>query len=191
MAPGEVHALLGENGAGKSTLLKAISGDLAVDGGDIHISSRARMAQVLPFWGLSVGLVLLGPTIIRLMYDARYVDAGLILQIQVMGMMVAILYGYYSGVLMSMGRVDINVWLLAATVSCQMGGTLIGSQLGGHFGAIIGSSASVFGIYTVHSYVYRKLDIWFPRFDGAVMAASLAVMVAFYFSGRWRIGLAW
>jgi ATP-binding cassette subfamily F protein 3 len=38
--------LVGRNGAGKSTLLKAISGDLAVDGGDIRLSSRARMAQV-------------------------------------------------------------------------------------------------------------------------------------------------
>ncbi len=38
--------LVGRNGAGKSTLLKAISGDLAVDGGNIQLSSRARMAQV-------------------------------------------------------------------------------------------------------------------------------------------------
>jgi ATP-binding cassette subfamily F protein 3 len=38
--------LVGRNGAGKSTLLKAISGEIAVDGGDIRLSSRARMAQV-------------------------------------------------------------------------------------------------------------------------------------------------
>jgi len=38
--------LVGRNGAGKSTLLKAISGDIALDGGDIRLSSRARMAQV-------------------------------------------------------------------------------------------------------------------------------------------------
>ena len=33
--------LVGRNGAGKSTLLKAISGEIAVDGGDIRMSSRA------------------------------------------------------------------------------------------------------------------------------------------------------
>jgi ATP-binding cassette subfamily F protein 3 len=38
--------LVGRNGAGKSTLLRAISGDLAVDGGEIRLSARARMAQV-------------------------------------------------------------------------------------------------------------------------------------------------
>ena len=44
--PGRRIGLVGRNGAGKSTLLKAIAGDLAVDGGDIRLSSRARMAQV-------------------------------------------------------------------------------------------------------------------------------------------------
>jgi ATP-binding cassette subfamily F protein 3 len=38
--------LVGRNGAGKSTLLKAIAGDLAVDGGEIRLAARARMAQV-------------------------------------------------------------------------------------------------------------------------------------------------
>ena len=38
--------LVGRNGAGKSTLLRAIAGELAVDGGDIRFSSRARMATV-------------------------------------------------------------------------------------------------------------------------------------------------
>jgi len=38
--------LVGRNGAGKSTLLRAISGELAVDGGDIRLASRARMAQL-------------------------------------------------------------------------------------------------------------------------------------------------
>ncbi len=44
--PGRRIGLVGRNGAGKSTLLKAIAGDIFVDGGDIRMSSRARMAQV-------------------------------------------------------------------------------------------------------------------------------------------------
>jgi ATP-binding cassette subfamily F protein 3 len=38
--------LVGRNGAGKSTLLKAISGELPLDGGKIHLAAGARMAQV-------------------------------------------------------------------------------------------------------------------------------------------------
>ncbi len=44
--PGRRIGLVGRNGAGKSTLLKAISGDIAVDGGEIRMANRARMAQV-------------------------------------------------------------------------------------------------------------------------------------------------
>lgn len=44
--PGRHIGLVGRNGAGKSTLLRAIAGDITLDGGDIRLASRARMATV-------------------------------------------------------------------------------------------------------------------------------------------------
>ncbi len=44
--PGRRVGLVGRNGAGKSTLLRAIAGDLALDGGEIRLNARARMATV-------------------------------------------------------------------------------------------------------------------------------------------------
>ncbi len=41
LAPGEVHALLGENGAGKSTLVKIITGAYRLDSGTISIAGNA------------------------------------------------------------------------------------------------------------------------------------------------------
>jgi ribose transport system ATP-binding protein len=40
VAPGEVHALIGENGAGKSTLMKVLSGAHGADGGSMSLAGR-------------------------------------------------------------------------------------------------------------------------------------------------------
>ena len=40
VAPGEIHALVGENGAGKSTLMKILSGAYQRDSGEIRIDGE-------------------------------------------------------------------------------------------------------------------------------------------------------
>jgi general nucleoside transport system ATP-binding protein len=57
VAPGEIHAVLGENGAGKSTLMKIIYGALAPDSGEIWFNGqpvRVRNPQEARALGVSM-----------------------------------------------------------------------------------------------------------------------------------------
>ncbi|PYY85715.1 ABC transporter ATP-binding protein [Pseudomonas sp. TKO26] len=58
IAPGEIHALLGENGAGKSTLMKIIYGVIQADSGDLLWQGRRQsIAHPAQARSLGIGMV--------------------------------------------------------------------------------------------------------------------------------------
>src|SRR5437773_1372252 len=58
LAPGEIHALVGENGAGKTTLMRVLYGMIAPDSGAIEVEGRAvRIHHPADAMRLGLGMV--------------------------------------------------------------------------------------------------------------------------------------
>ncbi|MBT3331586.1 MAG: ABC transporter ATP-binding protein [Rhodospirillaceae bacterium] len=78
LAPGEIHALLGENGAGKSTLVKIIYGVLKADSGSLHWNG-ARISITSPSQarGLGIAMVFQHFSLFESMTVAENVALGL------------------------------------------------------------------------------------------------------------------
>ena len=55
LAPGEVHAIVGENGAGKSTLIKVMTGAVAPDSGTLSVAGRV-VAAMTPSLSRALGI---------------------------------------------------------------------------------------------------------------------------------------
>ncbi|MCB8881328.1 sugar ABC transporter ATP-binding protein [Acidisoma cellulosilytica] len=58
VAPGSIHALLGENGAGKSTILKILRGVQVPDAGEIHVAG-VPMTQYTPEAARNLGVAMI------------------------------------------------------------------------------------------------------------------------------------
>ena len=60
LAPGEVHALVGENGAGKSTLIKIITGAVRADDGALEVDDEAvDLARLTPARARELGIAVI------------------------------------------------------------------------------------------------------------------------------------
>ena len=152
---------------------------------------RTRAVQMLPACAASLMFALFGSTIVHFLYDARYSDTGLILQITAVGMMTGALTGSYSGVLWAMNRVGLSTVLLAVQVALQWAGMLIGYRVAGPLGVVVGGTLGTVLNYPVTAAAYGRLGLWHRRVDIPVLVLTALTAMAVIALADWSVAARW
>ncbi|MDH3817811.1 MAG: oligosaccharide flippase family protein [Myxococcales bacterium] len=123
---------------------------------------------VLGGWAIA-GLIGGGPTIIQLLYDSRYWEAGWMLQILAAGLWFGIvLGGTYGAVVLAVGRSDWTASMSFSKVFGMVAFIPLGYWLGGFPGAVGGLAMSEFVRYCIAVYGAAGLGFDERRKDLAV-----------------------
>lgn len=137
---------------------------------------RARLVLNGVNWAISLVFILFGKTLIGILYDERYADAGWILQILSVGTLVSLLGATYGNVLLAQGKTFLMSVLMGIQVVLQIGCMVVGYRVGGEQGVIAGISAVGWLLYPFQAVVYHRLQIWQPEVDLPLIA--LATIIA-------------
>ena len=138
---------------------------------------KARLALILPCWGLAVLFIFFGAQLMDILYDARYHGSGAILRQLAAGSLVSCIWSSYSGVLLAVGEAAAMTKLTAIQIICQFGGMYIGFQYGGEAGLVMGIAAANWAVYPAHAYVMSRIGLWQRKLDLTFLAASVLIVV--------------
>jgi len=119
------------------------------------------------------GIAAGGATVVRLLYDSRYAEAGWMLQILVLGAWFRALATGHNAVALAVGRSD---WVAASSVAKVVGIAVfvyLGYSFLGFPGAVLGVVGSAATGYVVSVLVAKMLG-----FDGRLMDLRYSVRVA-------------
>jgi O-antigen/teichoic acid export membrane protein len=144
---------------------------------------KSRLGLISISWGISILFILFGPALINTLYDARYADAGWIIQIVSLGALIGIVGGTYDGVLMAQGKTFLVSLLLIVQIVTQLGAMIVGYQLNGQTGVIWGLASVTWVTYPIKAVIFSRLSLWQPELDmpflgaaGIIIAASIYLL---------------
>jgi len=150
-----------------------------VDPGELNrVVFKLRAAVVLPSVVLGYVLSLYGVELIAFLYDARYLEAGRILEIISLGLVASGLSASFNGLLLAVGKARLATINTAILAVVQMSCLYVGYSFFGVDGLFYGVVASSWLAYLLQSVVVRFGGVSLWRFDFFVVLASFPI---FYF----------
>ncbi|MBF2027632.1 MAG: oligosaccharide flippase family protein [Oscillatoriales cyanobacterium C42_A2020_001] len=141
---------------------------------------KARLFMLMINWAAAFFFILFGQQLIGLLYDNRYLDAGWMLQLLAIGLLVESIGNSYGNVLLARGNTFEMTVLQGLQVGLKLGGMGIGYAMGGEYGLIFGIAMSNWLLYPAQAICYQRLSLWQPEVDFPFLTVALGVMVLFF-----------
>lgn len=142
-----------------------------------RLIKKSRIFQISGCWCFSVFLIFWGESLIELLYDTRYADAGWILQLLALGSLIGSLEASYGGVLLATGRTRTISLLLIVQTGLQVTMMCLGYMLDGERGLFIGLACITWLFYPFSALIYYRLSLWQPEVDVPVILVSTPVFL--------------
>ncbi len=148
----------------------------------VRLLTKARLIMIGSAGLFALFFVFFGDIFMRFVYDERYADSGILLQILAMGSLASIVVGSYSGVFFAKGLVAISTLTQAIQVVVQLLAIFIGAYYFQEKGVILALAVIHWLVYPVYAYyLHTKAGLWQPKIDLPFLAFS-AVISYFVFN---------
>ncbi len=144
------------------------------------VLKKARLFMVVINWAAAFFFILFGQQLIVLLYDNRYVDAGWMLQLLAIGLLVESIGSSYGNVLLARGNTFEMMVLQGLQVLLKLGGMFIGYVIGGEYGLIVGIVMSSLFFYPAQAICYQRLSLWQPEVDLPFLAVAMGAIALFF-----------
>jgi O-antigen/teichoic acid export membrane protein len=148
---------------------------------DVQLRRRvfqARLGLIALFvplmWALSLG----GQWLIDVLYDARYADAGWMLQILAAGAIGKIVSDTAANILLAVGDSRRHMFLQFGRGLILIGCIAIGGMKADIFGMVIGIAVSRIADYPLLVLAIRRYRVWIPSLDLSTFVVSAVVIFA-------------
>lgn len=144
--------------------------------------TKARLIMIGSGGLCALFFVFFGDIFMRFVYDARYVETGVMLQILAMGTLASVVVGSYTGVFFAKGLVATSTLTQTIQAVVQIAAIFIGAYYYQERGVILALAAIHWLVYPVYAYfLHTKAGLWQPKIDLPFLAIS-AVISYFVFN---------
>jgi O-antigen/teichoic acid export membrane protein len=131
-----------------------------------------RLALVATAAAVLLPMVVAGPSIIGVLYDPRYADAGWMLQLLAAGALVSAVSSSAGQALMAIGRARDIAILLGSQILFLAAAAAAGFALGGERGLVAGVAGAELLNYPLLWLCLRRHRLWQPEIDLPVLALA-------------------